>query len=51
MGQLLIHRPTGCFVTRRLVPPAWIYAQVHPEGSPRRSEGLVEGRVIIRQDS
>ncbi|MCL2679147.1 MAG: hypothetical protein FWF18_02515 [Dehalococcoidia bacterium] len=21
-----IHHPTGCFVTRRLVPPAWIYA-------------------------
>ncbi|MCL2679763.1 MAG: hypothetical protein FWF18_05760 [Dehalococcoidia bacterium] len=28
-----IHHPTGCFVTRRLVPPAWIYDQVHPGGS------------------
>ncbi|MCL2679531.1 MAG: hypothetical protein FWF18_04535 [Dehalococcoidia bacterium] len=24
---------SGCFVTRRLVPPAWIYDQVHPGGS------------------
>ncbi|MCL2679399.1 MAG: hypothetical protein FWF18_03860 [Dehalococcoidia bacterium] len=28
-----IRHPTGCFVTRRLVPPAWIYDQVHPGGS------------------
>ena len=32
-GSVTIHRPTGCFVTRRLVPPAWIYDQVHPGGS------------------
>ncbi|MCL2679232.1 MAG: hypothetical protein FWF18_02950 [Dehalococcoidia bacterium] len=24
---------SGCFVTRKLVPPAWIYVQVHPGGS------------------
>ncbi|MCL2679551.1 MAG: hypothetical protein FWF18_04635 [Dehalococcoidia bacterium] len=24
-GGATIRRPTRCFVTRRLVPPAWIY--------------------------
>ncbi|MCL2679170.1 MAG: hypothetical protein FWF18_02630 [Dehalococcoidia bacterium] len=28
-----IHRTSRCFVTCRLVPPAWIYDQVHPGGS------------------
>ncbi|MCL2679089.1 MAG: hypothetical protein FWF18_02190 [Dehalococcoidia bacterium] len=32
-GEQPIHLPTGCFVTRKLVPPAWIYDQVHPGGS------------------
>ncbi|MCL2679802.1 MAG: hypothetical protein FWF18_05975 [Dehalococcoidia bacterium] len=29
----IIHHPTRCFVTRKLIPPAWIYDQVHPGGS------------------
>ncbi|MCL2678843.1 MAG: hypothetical protein FWF18_00860 [Dehalococcoidia bacterium] len=32
-GSVTIHHPTRCFVTRKLVPPAWIYDQVHPGGS------------------
>ncbi|MCL2679398.1 MAG: hypothetical protein FWF18_03855 [Dehalococcoidia bacterium] len=31
--QLLLPTSSRCFVTRKLVPPAWIYVQVHPGGS------------------
>ncbi|MCL2679655.1 MAG: hypothetical protein FWF18_05170, partial [Dehalococcoidia bacterium] len=31
--QLLLPASSGCFVTRRLAPPAWIYDQVHSGGS------------------
>ncbi|MCL2678844.1 MAG: hypothetical protein FWF18_00865 [Dehalococcoidia bacterium] len=29
----IIRHSSGCFVTRKLIPPAWIYDQVHPGGS------------------
>ncbi|MCL2679552.1 MAG: hypothetical protein FWF18_04640 [Dehalococcoidia bacterium] len=32
-GCVTIRHPTGCFVTRKLIPPAWIYDQVHHGGS------------------
>ncbi|MCL2679685.1 MAG: hypothetical protein FWF18_05330 [Dehalococcoidia bacterium] len=44
--QLLLPVSSGCFVTRKLVPPAWIYDhdQVHPGGS-EATEGSGGGGV------
>ncbi|MCL2679095.1 MAG: hypothetical protein FWF18_02235, partial [Dehalococcoidia bacterium] len=47
-----IHHPTRCFVTRRLVPPAWIYDQVHPGGSvATEGSGGVEQPPIAPPDA
>ncbi|MCL2679520.1 MAG: hypothetical protein FWF18_04480 [Dehalococcoidia bacterium] len=33
--QLLLSASSGCFVTCRLAPPAWIYDHDHPVGDTR----------------
>ncbi|MCL2679764.1 MAG: hypothetical protein FWF18_05765 [Dehalococcoidia bacterium] len=39
-GDVTIRHPTGCFVTRRLVPPAWIFTCLRAR-SPFLSKGEV----------